>query len=104
MQNTTWEVDVERGVMIQPGGNGTPHPLWAPRQLEEIPKQILQWRKNVAKLPELTKLEDLVGGNGGRVRNLHRDAVGQVEESAGSVVELESDQQGDMLRKRRRLR
>jgi hypothetical protein len=46
--------------MKQPGGLGTPHPLWVPRDLKDIPPQILAWRKNVAKQDNLPELYELL--------------------------------------------
>jgi hypothetical protein len=46
--------------MKQPGGLGAPHPLWVPRDLKDIPPQILAWRKNIAKQDNLPELYELL--------------------------------------------
>lgn len=59
-------MDIKLRVMKQPGGLGAPHPLWEPRERRQIPQAIHDWRKNVAKLPDLPELEDLLkSGEGG---------------------------------------
>ena len=59
-QNTTWDIDIKLGVMKQPGGLGAPHPLWEPKESKDVPDQIKAWRKNVARLPDLPELDDLL--------------------------------------------
>lgn len=78
IQNTAWKVNIKLGVMTQPGGNGTPHPLWAPRELEKIPQLIKDWRKHVANLPDLPELKDLLEDYSWEVEDMDDKAIKQM--------------------------
>lgn len=91
MQNTTWEVDIKLGVMRQPNSTGTPYPLWAPRKREKIPSLLLEWRKEIAKLPELPNLQDLVDDYAGEI--LLEDGNFEVEQGISGVETGLEDEQ-----------
>jgi hypothetical protein len=78
--------------MKQPGGLGAPHPLWEPRERNEIPQAILDWRKNVAKLPDLPELEDLLGESEGEAEGLLQGQNTYTEDMLG----VEAEQLKDM--------
>lgn len=69
--------------MKQPGGLGAPHPLWEPRERREIPQAIQEWRKNVAKLPNLPELEDLLKDDEEGVEDLLEEHDDQAEDMSG---------------------
>ncbi|QDS70033.1 hypothetical protein FKW77_003863 [Venturia effusa] len=102
--NTTWDIDIKLGVMRQPEFEDPlrsteqpqrwriAHPLWAPRTRDKIPQLLLDWRKEVAKLPDLPDLEDLIEDYRGEI--LLEDEYFEEERREPGVETGFEDEQG----------